>query len=113
MPILLSFSILQLDATLDLISLTIAGKEIAHINAEFKKLKLTLKQLIDTGANDRMLEPSKSYPLEVYGDRVPIYIKIHLKKDKNPVNIYMRIDDKDELHEAEELVLYLLVFNKI
>lgn len=76
-------------------------REINNIHATVKKMNLMLKQLMDAEANEKVLESNRTYPLEVYSDRVPIYIKIHIRRDRNPINIYMRMDENEDLDEDE------------
>ena len=42
---------------------------------------------------DITLEATKTYKLEIYADRIPIYLKLKVRKDKNPINIFTKIDD--------------------
>ena len=71
------------------------------INSNVKKIQMHLKQLMDEETHNRVLEPNRTYPLEVYSDRIPLFTKLHLNCAKNPLNIYMRINDEDDEDDDE------------
>jgi hypothetical protein len=76
-------------------------REFKSIKAIIKKMNLTLKQLKDAEANEKVLEANKSYKLEIYRERTPCYVKVHIRRDRNPINFYMRMDENEDLDENE------------
>jgi hypothetical protein len=78
-----------------------AEREFKNIKATINKMNLTLKQLMDAEAKEKVLEVHKSYMLEIYRERTPCYVKVHIRRDKSQINFYMRLDENEDLDENE------------
>jgi len=83
---------------------TISSEELlSDMTTQLRKMKLELKQIADEELNDKALPAKRTHHIEVYSEKISRHVKIYLPSDEeNLVNIYMRIDETDDLADNKE-----------
>mmetsp|Transcript_19260 Transcript_19260/g.17083 ORF Transcript_19260/g.17083 Transcript_19260/m.17083 type:complete len:127 (+) Transcript_19260:352-732(+) len=65
-----------------------------------------LKQIMEEDSHDRALESHQAYPIEIYSDRIPLYLKLQINLTKTPLNIYMRVNDEEDESDIDEEIKF-------